>query len=127
MNIKELRLGNSVNCRVGDKMIVKPVSPTMLNHFDRFIDLKPIPLTEEWLLKFGFEITTDPENIHYKLSLIGEFNESFVVNRKVGFDVFYVPHKDCNDYLCFTTQIKSIHQLQNLFFALVGEELTISE
>ena len=142
MKANELRIGNLVNTYKDDVHygieVVSNISNAGINEFltgeysavfkhpinDDLI-IKPIPLTEEWLVKFGFEITTDPENVHYKLSLVGEFNESFVINRKVGYIVFYVPHVCCNNYLCFTTQIKSIHQLQNLYFALTGEELTI--
>lgn len=117
----ELRIGNLV---YPDMSSHEPIT-VCIKDFEDTYHLKPIPLTEEWLLKFGFVITVDPENAHYKKVVNNDFNESFVINRKVGYEVFYIGHKDCNDYLCFTTQIKHVHQLQNLYFALTNEELKI--
>lgn len=135
MKSTELRIGNLIYQYIKDEgfylnTVDEDTFKSFIYHNEDGWDIdesyyEPIPLTEEWLVKFGFEITTDPENVHYKLPLVGEFNESFVINRKVGYSVFYVPHVDCNNYLCFTTQVKSINELQNLVFALTGEELTI--
>jgi len=71
--------------------------------------LEPIPLTEEWLLKFGFE--SNPYEDRY------EKGEIYVeCNKTKGFTELWLsgfPH------------IKHVHQLQNLYFALTGEELII--
>jgi len=119
--IEELRMGNLVF----DGIRNEKVSSSMLHYLEQNIDknYKPIPLTEEILLDFGFSITCDPENVHYKINVCNEYNEKFVINRKVSYDVFYIQHKDCNDYSHFTTQIKHVHQLQNIFHSLTGEEL----
>ncbi len=122
----ELRIGNHTREGVIKCFYESGVHIGMGRCF-KFNELQPIPLTEEWLLKFGFVITVDPENVHYKKVVNNDFNESFVINRKVGYEVFYIGHKDCNDYLHFTTQIKHVHQLQNLYFALTNEELKIKE
>jgi len=70
------------------------------------INVQPIPLTEEWLLKFGFDdlgtYGYGRGNFHICLHE-NEFYFS-INNRKVF--------------------IKHVHQLQNLYFALTGEELT---
>ena len=69
-------------------------------------DLEPIPLTEEWLLKFGFERLGS-----------GRFDfKTFTYYLHDG--SFY----NKTSRLC---TIKYVHQLQNLYFALTGEELTI--
>ena len=72
------------------------------------LDIDPIPLTEEWLVKFGFE------NGNY-----------FILNN-------VIIYKDYNnkyryEYNYGQTWVKHVHQLQNLYFALTGEELVIKE
>lgn len=129
MRVEELRVGNLVQTLNNDFFDGDAIDWSL----DMFYwvaecvynieDFKPIPLTEEILLDCGFSITCDPENVHYKINVCNEYNEKFVINRKVGYDVFYIQHKDCNDYLHFTTQIKHVHQLQNLFHSITGQEL----
>lgn len=71
--------------------------------------VKPIPLTEEWLLKFGFDSLGT-----YGFG-IGKFH---VVNR-LGKWCFPINHE--------LVYLKHVHQLQNLYFALAGEELQITK
>jgi len=75
-----------------------------------FIRLSPIPLTEEWLLKFEFIKTYENPFIEYEWSL-GEFQISNEFESYLG---------------KYGDVIKSVHQLQNLYFALTGEELKIN-
>jgi predicted RNA-binding Zn-ribbon protein involved in translation (DUF1610 family) len=77
---------------------------------------KPIPLTEEWLLKFGFEINrqTKEENNIWKRN----WEEGCFEVEQIGTG-FYLW-----DNYCYGTKIKYVHQIQNLYFALTGEELT---
>lgn len=71
---------------------------------------KPIPLTEEWLLKFGFK---------YNKKEMGFLKDNFHIEvRGYGCPVFVYP-------TFHLTDIKHVHQLQNLYFSLTGEELTI--
>ena len=74
-----------------------------------WIEYKPIPLTEEWLLKFGFE--SDDEFIFEKDIRICKTKQGYVY-----FD-FSVMDPICD--------VKYVHQLQNLHFALTGEELEL--
>lgn len=76
--------------------------------YNQFIEfLQPIPLTEEWLVKFGWEKSGEWFYMdYYEMNLNGIFNPS---------DAHYTIHND----------IKYVHQLQNLYFALTGEELKI--
>jgi hypothetical protein len=71
----------------------------------------PIPLTEEWLLSFGFE----KMHKYYQLGkvTINIFNDSAYKLNVSGF----TPYK----------AIKYVHQLQNLYFDLTGEELTLEK
>ena len=66
---------------------------------------KPIPITEEWLLKFGFE---GWDLDIYTMNLITN-------NFCILFDELEIVAKN----------IKYVHQLQNLYFALTNEELII--
>lgn len=77
--------------------------------------IEPIPLTEEWLLKFGFERTCN----HPKHDWIkGEFKICYDVDN----DGYII-----SELLDISIPIKYVHQLQNLYFALTGEELTLNE
>lgn len=67
--------------------------------------LEPIPLTEEWLVKFGFDSCKSP-NKDIQVGIV-ENEMSFVWR---GFVLKKIQH---------------VHQLQNLYFALTGEELTL--
>lgn len=71
--------------------------------------LKPIPLTEEILLKFGY-------------IECGFRDNHFIIK---GHTIW-----KCNDlFMCDKNGIviKSTHQLQNLYHALTGQELTINK
>ena len=70
----------------------------------------PIQLTEEWLLKFGFkEDGTRPD----WCDLLSSYN---IGNDKIQ----YLRNES---WKCL--KIRYVHQLQNLYFALTGQELTI--
>ncbi|WP_299129367.1 hypothetical protein [uncultured Winogradskyella sp.] len=79
-------------------------------------ELKPIPLTEQWLIDFGFEnkYCDDEDNPIYKFNSI---------------EIVKLLFKDkFNLYASFPSiEIKHIHQLQNLYFALTGEELKLNQ
>lgn len=71
----------------------------------------PIPLTEEWLVRFGFRKTFDSPFEYFEWT-----DHNLQLSEKF----------DC--YLGkFTQPIKYVHQLQNLYFALTGEELKLTE
>lgn len=99
-------LGNIVHYQTGvvDKEITIDLS--LLRVFERFPErFTPIPLTEEWLVKLGFERI---ESITQK--------DGLTIRGRKNFEVYV---HDYNKDL----RIEWVHQLQNLYFALVGEEL----
>ena len=82
--------------------------------------LKPIPLTEEWLLKMGFEKEIDDSSFIRKVYYyINDFEVEFHGNKLV----FRVENKHVTNY--FAHHTKYVHQLQNLIFSLSGEELKL--
>jgi hypothetical protein len=84
-----------------------------IEHFSEF---KPIPLTEEWLLKFGFG-KTEWDNFNSYRLMIGN-NDYTIVLYSDG---------NCEVGDIITCKIEYVHQLQNLYFALTGEELKQQE
>ena len=81
-------------------------------------NLKPIPITEECLIKFGF----------YETSRYGKYLE-FNINQEQSLRLPICKHseKDFWYVLRGSVKIQYVHQLQNLYFALTGEELTLKE
>jgi hypothetical protein len=75
-------------------------------------DFEPIEITKEWLLKLGFEYS--------------EFEDLY---QKGGYDVDIIDNVYChfyiNEYGDWYKDIDHVHELQNLYFALTGEELTV--
>jgi hypothetical protein len=111
----ELRIGNFINCvfstRHCEVVEITTDDLKLKNGYADYSQIEPIPLTEEWLLKFGFEINVD-----------GYFNHwNFDLHLYLDGDVF-----ESND-LPMYIYLKHVHQLQNLYFALTGEELTLKE
>ncbi|WP_407475236.1 hypothetical protein [Elizabethkingia anophelis] len=107
MNPAELRVGNYVETKNG----IKVVSQVTVDSHCYFLEdhVKPINVTKEWLLKFGF-IDEVLEYYHELIYKKGEFNlnEQFIL-MDIGIKV----------------EVKYVHQLQNLFYALTGEELKL--
>jgi hypothetical protein len=81
---------------------------------------QPIPLTEEWLLKFGF---VEHESVAgFELSF---GRQSFIVANAQDDDFLLLYRSDvgCNYHdLCF---VETIHSLQNIIYSLTGEELEV--
>lgn len=110
MKANELRIGNYVY-QLFDKIKV----PAVIENFNDLIkieqnikDFKPILLTEKWLLKFGF----NKENKSF--TKMGHPRWQLV--RNISKNVYY--YKGAN--------IEYVHQLQNLYFALIQKELKLT-
>ena len=90
----------------------------------------PIPLTEEWLKKFGFEWKSENKTwrIEYRIPFVDD-------GKRIAIHVWedevmgiwgvtlweVVPIDDVTP-----TVIKYVHQLQNLYHALTGQELQLT-
>lgn len=108
MKTSELRIGNWVTDVVNGLIKVK-----MLPN-QQEISVNPITLNEEWLLKFGFF----------------RHNNAYVLEKPkdntFDFD-FSIWHDMTYNSSEFSVKLKSVHQLQNLYFALVCEELKLTK
>lgn len=126
MKAEEFRIGNllhdrenrlcrveELSCREGEREVYAPA----VNGPTTALPNKTIPLTEEWLLKFGFR-----ERYKSHISVVYEIEEAPEIN--IRFKLF---NETCNfrHYGTYIRKIKYVHQLQNLYFALTGEELQI--
>lgn len=109
MKANELRLGNWVKWEaiyfrmvsISEEM---PVLSTIEFSTDKieWNEIEPIPITEEWLVGFGLKITDS--NI---------IKDGYILSKINGRN--------------FRLNLKYVHQLQNLYFALTGKELTLNE
>jgi hypothetical protein len=79
------------------------------------VDISPIPLSEEWLKRFGFEFE---EGVFCKGRIDVENLMGDEYNLRIRID---------NENSAFANYVPFVHTLQNLFFFLTGEELTITE
>lgn len=147
MKIEELRIGNKIIVTSmdfdGNEIIDIATINTLskgggvtldfededeMQMFTHLEDCKPIPLTEEWLLKFSFEedIYTCPEN-GFKIvdgwSLFDKENQLAIK----CYDDFSFSIYNTKEVEVVIKDPKSVHQLQNLVYALTGEELKIKD
>ena len=104
---------------------LSPMKATPLNwqtyaQFNCYIE--PILLTEEWILKFGFKKTDckcecEEDNLEYyeknKLTICNWGGKGFVMSNAFSHGL--------------RINLIYVHQLQNLYFVLIGEELYFNE
>ena len=88
--------------------------------FRTYVDnLNPVPLTAELLLKCGFVYNAVDDcfdRLNLRVRILGNLICAFI-----GFEVGF--GKEWHDA---NIELKSLHQLQNLYFALTGKELEIT-
>jgi hypothetical protein len=116
MKANELRVGNYVK-GIGHNIswLVEGIETDYIhssNAWRLLSSFEPIPLNTNWLLKLGFK-----------------YNNYEELYQKDIFDIDIIDDVYChfymNEYGDWYRNIKYVHQLQNLYFALTGEELTI--
>jgi hypothetical protein len=128
INEKELRVGNYYLSKRNKDVLVKGVDTVnklaIIDEPDLdagkeqpyiFEDLTPIPVTKEVLLKLGFKENGTKESLHKKIDCEQDcaciiFNE----------DGCFLKDRDENK---IGKQIEYVHQLQNIYYFLMGTEL----
>ena len=122
MKAEELRIGNYVNEKhYGLRRVVCIDNREGYDNVyrDAYGDatggfIRPIPLTEEWLLKFGLLNLND-------YSFDGGCLYIDLLNKCIG--VAGEEAVTCG--MIYYAKCEYVHQLQNLYFALTGKELEI--
>jgi hypothetical protein len=114
MKANELRIGNfyEIDQYPDDRIITQIEDGIDIDQCGK-LNASPIPITKEWLLKFGF--------VKVKDDIFRLLEDDIIICTvsKIGPDEFeYEQLKVRGIYVQF------VHQLQNLRFALTGEELT---
>ena len=134
MKANELRIGNWVNCirysKDGYYTCVEGIGQfgidpelgydglnTTIDYTAGFNMIEPIPLTKDWLVKFGF----DQNNVDIEKYDCKWYKFSFTL------DYWNAQKFFVYGYIGGNKTIKHVHQLQNLYFALTGEELEIKD
>jgi len=118
MKASELRIGNLVYNKEENIVYVNTNHLTLLLYGIEN-EFKPIPLTEEWLLKFGLEDKKTCFNLSRKEILGHDFGD-FAVSK---YDDTQMKVWRGHKYIG-VCHVQYVHQLQNLYFVLTGEELT---
>jgi len=137
MKANELRIGNLITFK-GKVRIVDGVSlcgshlmprvPLVNLHYMyqekellNINKLEPIPLTEEWLLKLRSResLPVNYKNIYIML-------DRFLLTYQASYGFWYVYDFSCEEML-YITKVEFVHEWQNVYFALNGEELTLTE
>ena len=120
MKANEIRIGNYIE--IGNKITQvgeifdDGITTELDKHQYEYLisDINSIPLTEDWLIQLGFDW-----DIYYQ----GYTEGNWVINPnlKNGFKINYGKRR--NDPIIW--DIRFVHQLQNLYFALTEKELEI--
>jgi len=116
--LNEIRIGNFIQLKNEDYITTVEPSTFSLGVMVN-VNYEPVPITQEWLLKFGFEKLID-----------NEFTLRYDLKKDPRFDYFFPKHNLKTFGLRFQgitlfDEIKYIHQLQNLYFLLTAKELKL--
>lgn len=127
MKETELRIGNYVSLEgigvikvlgiLPDRIYYTPINSDLFADYLYAVNtyVNPLPLTEEWLLKFGFGKQAPQWNILNVYYGKGQLRITFYNEKDFMVSIGAEPiRKDLY-----------VHEIQNLYFALIGEELTI--
>jgi hypothetical protein len=109
----ELRIGNWV---MGNKPFQIDMNTLNMSYIHELANnaqgrFEPIPLTEDWLVKFGFEKLQN--NLYSKGRL--------TYHKTYGWKILENWVKKWSG----VQELKYVHQLQNLYHALTGQELVV--
>jgi len=119
MKANELRIGNWVYLTDKEK-VWEILDGHEIDECDDNLSVDPIPLTEEWLFKFGF--TEQESDIPTFAKVFGQIIEDdyehcLIINKDIDDNFFAI-------VMGVKIIFKYVHQIQNFYFVLSEEELT---
>ncbi len=127
---KEFRIGNLINYRIFDEMDERKewLEVSEIDYDDLRIigakhemnqDYQIIELTEKWLERLGFSVINESSaGKRYGYVIDGIFSSDLTFT-------FWKTTKEAGKFFRGDLELKSVHQIQNLYFALTGRELTV--
>lgn len=124
MEAKELRIGNYYRRMYGHgyedivKATIEDIIEINTKPWSEHVWFDGIELTNEWIIKFGFDI-----KLEY-LNDSASTEDKIIIHEKDGYYLLIGSYWGGEEYVETTKKIKYVHQLQNLYFALTNEELT---
>ena len=125
MKVEELRVGNlikfdGITYKAESIHLEGCVGLNDIMYNEVYInDLKPIKLTEEWFIEFGFKYKNAGGygKSGYFLEIKNQDQDTFIfANNKLQVSIYTFS-------IFIDVNIEYVHQLQNLYFALTGKEL----
>lgn len=152
MEAHELRIGNLVTLNenqrrdlwydqihaMNDFFEVKTIysdGEVALELDDEIVDLdedhiEPIPLTEEWHLKFGAEVNKTILETYFNYQISKDLKVTLNICNDKGKGEWYVmiiqEDQADTDAVCLKKRMFYVHEWQNLFHSLTGKELTLA-
>ena len=121
MKATELRIGNWVIFNPDNgEFIVSEIncfgSNNLINGLNAE-DISPIPLTEEWLVKFGIPKTIDWVWLDSEYCITLEFVNVCGQDTNGRYEIWVYFDN------ALLKQVEYVHQLQNLYYTLTGKEI----
>ena len=109
MKVEELRIGNLVFEKGRSPFAIE--IEKIIDFANGFYKFEPIELTDEWLIKLGFE--SDGIEWWNGIICLGIFKDG----------LNYLPTEEINYRV--GQEFEYVHQLQNLHYAITGDELNV--
>lgn len=124
---KELRLGNKFILPNGEIGTITYHEIRLLIVAQDKPNYTPIPLTPEWLERLGFNVSDNGRVYDHPAPAVPEDEHKDLGKRYPSF--FFNNRPEVAKWMdCHTrVTVEYVHQLQNLYFALTGEELTLKD
>lgn len=138
MDIRGLRVGSLVHCTIFNRVEIYRIAIIDAVDNTLFLDgvrhrgyvlinkIEPIPLTEDLLLKCGFKYISEEQGFHnfYRIAICDMFGHEF------NLDLTNRHENEIQSQFEFYNwdihfSVGTLHQLQNLYFAITGRELDI--
>jgi len=120
MKASDLRIGNFVKHKQGQEIIEKVDESWLVSEMTRLIEqtYEPIPITEEWLLKFGFK------------AIVGKklwFTIPMTKGIQLDYDNGTFHLSGHGIHITFIASIQHVHTLQNFYFENTAKELRLAD
>lgn len=154
MKSSDLRVGNLVLWNDNSTVTIEDIKPNriagksdngVLNSLLSSKNFKGISLNEEWLLKLGFSVSEQGSDLEkygnrgeiekiYEISIethiihnMFNMSDLLIAKMKDGYRLIRIGanYYEQEDVYLISNVFEYVHQLQNLYFALVGKELQI--